>query len=391
MAKKTTKKTTKRKPRVKEVAAAAPPAGLEPTAAPIAMGDVLGQSRAMAVLEDAMRTDRVHHAWVFHGPVGVGKFTAALAFAAALLDPSTAADLSGRFAPDPESPVQRLLASGTHPDLVVVKKELAVVSRDDRVRAGKQMTIAKEVLAEFLIEPAAKTRAVAGDSLAGKVFIVDEAELMAREGQNALLKTLEEPPPGTVVILVTSNEDRLLPTIRSRAQRVAFTPIGRAAMDAWLGGHDEFSAIDPSEREWLVAFADGSPGMFERAREAGFFAWHQTLEPKLNAVDAGRYVSDLGPTMHALVEERAQAVVKATPNASKDAANRAAAAQLFRLIGERYRRRLAEAVVGPVDADEPPMPLRAIDAVQQAQGMLDRNVSLQFVAESLSVSLASRG
>lgn len=375
MAKRPTKAKT---PRVREVALEERPA-LAPAIGPIPLGEVLGQDRAVGVLEDAMRSGRVHHAWVFHGPEGVGKFTTALALAATLLDPTTGPDLAGRHAPDPQSPVQRLIRAGAHPDLSVITRELAAVSRDERVRAGKQMSIAKEVLAEFVVEPAARTRAVPGASLAGKVFIIDGAEAMAREGQNALLKTLEEPPPGTVLIMVTASEDRLLPTIRSRAQRVAFGPLPEPAMRRWLEAHA--GDIDAERREWLAAFAAGSPGLFERALEADFYAWHRQLEPRLAAADAGRYVPDLGEVIRALVEERAQAVVKENARASKESANREAASQMLRLIGERYRRRLT--------GGDPETALRAIDAVQRAHALLERNVSLQFVGESLAVALAS--
>ena len=81
---------------------------------------------------------------------------------------------------------------------------------------------------------------------------------------------------------------------------IMITPIARDAMDVWLGGHEEFSAIDPSEREWLGALADWPPGMFERAPEAVFFAWHQTLEPKPNSFVVGRVVAARGPTPHPL-------------------------------------------------------------------------------------------
>jgi DNA polymerase-3 subunit delta' len=155
----------------------------------------------------------------------VGKFTTALAFAAVILDPSSQPDLSGVIEPDPESASQQLLAAGTHPDLHIITKELAVVSRVDSVRDSKQRNIAKAVLEEFLLEPAARTGSMNG-ALASKVFIVDEAELIDGVGQNSLLKTLEEPAPGSVIILVTANEERLLPTIRSRCQRVGFAPLG---------------------------------------------------------------------------------------------------------------------------------------------------------------------
>ena len=69
-------------------------------------------------------------------------------------------------------------------------------------------------------------------SAPAKTFIIDEAELIDTVGQNALLKTLEEPPRRTYIFLVTSRPERLLPTIRSRCQHVRFVPLDHASMDA---------------------------------------------------------------------------------------------------------------------------------------------------------------
>jgi DNA polymerase-3 subunit delta' len=213
------KSPAKRKPpREVEVKPAKRPE-VAPAPRPLRLAQVLGQERAIATLRAAIQSGRIHHAWIFHGPAGVGKFTTALAFAALILDPSSAPDLSGQVEVDPDSKTQQLLASGTHPDLFIITKELAAVSREASVRESKQRNIAKEVLAEFLLEPATRSRVSGDQALASKVFIVDEAELMDRHGQNALLKTLEEPPPGAVIILVTANEDRLLTTCGAAANR----------------------------------------------------------------------------------------------------------------------------------------------------------------------------
>jgi hypothetical protein len=96
---------------------------------PLPLSALLGQDRASGILVDSLRSDRVHHAWIFHGPAGVGKCTAAAAFASLLLDPTTAAGLSGEIAPDPESTTQQMLSAGTHPDFHYIAKELATYSR----------------------------------------------------------------------------------------------------------------------------------------------------------------------------------------------------------------------------------------------------------------------
>jgi DNA polymerase III subunit delta' len=360
------------------------PRGIPAPPAPRRLGEVIGQERAVGALRAALRSGRTHHAWIFHGPAGVGKFTTALAFAAVVLDPSAQATFSGDIEPDPDSTVQRLLATGTHPDLHIITKELAVVSREASVRSSKQRNIAKDVLEEFLIEPAARTSAGNRGALASKVFIIDEAELLDMRGQNSLLKTLEEPAPGSVIILVTASEERLLPTIRSRCQRVVFTPLTDSEMAAWLGASGlQLAALDAESRRWLLAYAEGSPGLAHLALATGLVEWHTALAPMLAELDAGRFPVGLGPAMAELADEWAKAWVDrpGNENASKEAANRAAARQMFRLIAEHYRQRLRGGGRAQGAA-------AAIELISEAERHADTNVSAVFVMDNLVTQLA---
>ena len=293
--------------------------------------------------------------------------------------------MSGRLVADPESQTQRLIRSGSHPDLHVITKELAAISREPTVRKQKQITIAKEVVDQFLVEPAVRTRVLNGDSRAGKVFIVDEAELMTPAIQNSLLKIMEEPPAGTVLILVTSNEDRLLPTIRSRCQRVRFGRLPDGAMKDWVkrAGVE----LDDARRAWLLRFASGSPGMARLAIDHDLFQWNDALSPLLAQLDRrdGRFPIELGATMHQLVEDQAAGWVKKNPDASKEAANKAWSRRLLSYLGEHFRHRLAEgATQGP---EEVAFAAQAIDAVAQAEDELNANVNMGFVFENLATKL----
>jgi DNA polymerase-3 subunit delta' len=346
----------------------------------VPLGSVLGQERAIGLLQSAMKSGRVHHAWIFFGPEGVGKFTTAMAWAGVLLDPTSRERAPGSIEPDPDSPVQTLWRRRAHPDLHVVRKELAAVSRDPAVRAGKQVSIPREVVAEFLIEPAARTRLMANDSTIGKVFIVDEAELLNDASQTILLKTIEEPPAGTLIILVTSREHELRATIRSRCQRVAFAPLSDEAMRRWL--EDAGPALPEEDRDFLLRFAAGSPGVLRTALEGGLAEWQRSLGPMLDAAMEGRFVAELGPAMAERVEKYASAWVEARPGASKEAANRLAAGWMFRLAASRLR----EALDRGADAR---MFARAVDALAGAERHLDANVPLLFVFEWLSAELSS--
>jgi DNA polymerase III subunit delta' len=335
-------------------------------------------------LRASLQGRRVHHAWIFHGPRGVGKHTTALAFGRALLDADLSLSERGELLRRDGTPID-LDAPVEHPDLHLVAKELALYSDNAQVRNRKLMNIPVEVLREHLIEPAhqhAMTE-LAPDRQASKVFIVDEAELIdQRTGQNILLKTLEEPPLGTVIILIASQEDRLLPTIRSRCQRVAFVPLPTAAMREWLEGR--FAEVPAEERDWIEEFAAGSPGMAALAAESGFFDWWRELEPMLRELEAERLPTSLGRTLARLADEFAADWVKRHDNASKDAANKQAVHLLLSLLAQHARRRLR------VNADSPDLAERwanVIDCLRDCEIKLASNVNLGLLMDHLATRM----
>lgn len=349
------------------------------------LSDIVGQERAIDALRRAVSSGRLHHAWLFHGPMGVGKRTTAEAFAALLLDPTTAPNLAGVHEPDPDSPTQRLIASGAHPDLRLVTKELATFSREESVRRQKQRVIGVEVVREFLVEPAT-TAAMTGQgerrALASKVFIVDEAHLLSREAANAALKILEEPPPGVVFILITDQGSALLPTIRSRCQSVPFGSLDDAAMASWL----ERAAPDlrGAGRKWTLAFADGSPGRAAIAIEGNLSTWSERLDPMLADLLAGRFPDGMGGAMEGLIKEWAEAAVAGKPNASKDAANKAGADLVFDVLLTWARARLR------AETSRPDAALSAIDLIDETQRHVDDNANRALALENLVAQLARR-
>ncbi len=347
-----------------------------PVEKPISLDAITGHEQPKAILRSAIKSQRVHHAWVFAGEQGVGKFTTALAFAAELLLPPAASDEHLR--------IKDSLVRGAHPDLHVVTKELASISREDAVRRQKQTTIAKAVLDQFLLEPAARTRLVSAPSVAGKVFVIDEAELIDPVGQNTLLKTLEEPPEGTIIVLVTSVESRLLPTIRSRCQRVAFTGLNEAEMDRWLAAHaSTLGEAVPVERQWIKRYARGSPGAALTAISHHLYTWHTAIEPMVEGVLTGRSggLSAMGSLLGKLVEERVAELVKARPEASKDAANRLWSKRLLGFLAERFRAELG--------GNGGPAALHAIDLIAAAERQIEANVQYATAMENLATQVQS--
>ncbi|MCW5766451.1 MAG: AAA family ATPase [Phycisphaeraceae bacterium] len=342
---------------------------------PLSLDEVLGQARAVGLLREAMASGRVHHAWVFHGPPGVGKFLTARAFAAELLTPKGTGSEAAR--------VRELLAAGRHADLRIVNKELASISSDDRTRRTKQTTIGVEIVREFLVNPAGLAPLMYAGTIASKVFIVDEADLLAPASQDAMLKTLEEPPEGTVVILVTADEHALQATVRSRCQRVAFSALDPRAMQAWLQTQAEAPGPGP-ERDWLLLHAAGSPGRFVSGVRNRLFEWQKVIEPMLQNLDRpGGAAPGLGVAMGKLVEERAAEQASASKFASKDTANRHWAGVMMGLVMERARKRLSAAAT-PAAARQA---LRVIELVSEAEGQLDSNVAFASVLENLAAQM----
>lgn len=368
------------------------------------MDRILGQSRAVGLLERQLSTGRGHHALIFHGPVGVGKFTTALAYARVLLCHARGADLTGRVsacggcescrllkslntvnADSPDNDTHGL--SSAHPDLHVVRKELARFSEDAATRNRKLTRIPVEVLRTALIEPAY----LAAKLGHGKVFIVDEAELLNPAGQNALLKTLEEPPAGTTLVLVTASEDRLLPTIRSRCMRVAFAPLPDEAVEQWCEKHA--SGLTAGQREGLVGFAAGSLGRAQLIQRFGLLAWCEAVPPALDRAAQGQPDPGLGQQIFSFIDTFAAGWVKAHDNASKEAANKQGADLMWSLIATHARGRIAE-LTGRCDPEDPQAAeeiltpwLGVIDAAERAQQLLASNVNLSITCDHLAVSM----
>jgi DNA polymerase-3 subunit delta' len=366
---------------------AQPPARAHPT--PCSLSDLLGQDHAVRVMSSAIRSGRVPHAWVFHGPPGVGKFTAALAFAALLLDPEITIPREGPPTTDPDSAVQRLLRSGSHPDLHVVDRVSCRYASDPEVRRLKQTTIPVEVVREFIVEPCTLAPLVTPGGRASKVFVVDDGDLLARSSasQNALLKTLEEPDGRTVLIITVTAPERLLPTIRSRSQMVRFGPLRPDDMRRYVStlGLD----LDRATRDFLTEYAAGSPGEFSAALADGLYAWHERLSPGVMKSLKGKYVPSLGVEIAAVVEEAVKAWEDADKQASKEALTRQAARRAFKLIAQLCARELRDGLPRRVDSGSADGAVRAIESIARAERMLDSNVQMLFVAEWLSGELAS--
>lgn len=182
------------------------------------LASVLGQPRAIDSLQAALRGGAVHHAYLFAGPEGVGKELAAVGLAQALTCPEQPDVGCGACA----SCVR--VAKGLHPDVTWVMPDDERVSRGLAGRSDFTGTPSRELRVEQ-IRNLQERLALRGLESRRKVAIIVSAQAMNVQAQNAFLKTLEEPPSETTLVLVANAVDKLLPTIRSRCSKVHFGPL----------------------------------------------------------------------------------------------------------------------------------------------------------------------
>lgn len=229
----------------------------------MSFASIRGQDRAVGTLRRALDRGRLAHALIFAGPAGVGKRTTARALAAALLCPNAPGAGCGTCDDC------HLVATGAHPDLFVEDLERA---REEKATATRlsidQMRRVRSQLA---------MRAVRGDK---KVGLIDQAELLTPDAQNALLKTLEEPPGPTTLVLISTNPDALLTTIRSRCQCLLFAPLERDVVHDLLLSEE----VDPAAAESAATLADGSLDRARRLAAEGGLEHISELRRKLAAL-----------------------------------------------------------------------------------------------------------
>lgn len=227
---------------------------------------LFGHGAAERRFLDAHAQTRLHHAWLIEGPEGIGKARFAQRLAAFLLGARGAA--GNPLDADEADPVWRACSSGSHPDLRLIHREL-----NDKGKLSQDISVDQiRALTEFFtMKPA----------LGGwRIGIVDAIDETNKSGANALLKTLEEPPPKCVLFLINHGREPILPTIRSRCRVLRLSV---------LGEEDCKKALDAAGAPAQAArVAKGRPGKGIRLSSA----------PALAAVDAARALLRSAPAFN---------------------------------------------------------------------------------------------
>jgi DNA polymerase III subunit delta' len=327
--------------------------------------DLIGHTRLLELTGRAAVRGSLPPSLIFSGPDGVGKRAAAVALAQLVncvtlpsLDDSRPADACG------ECPSCRRIARGVHADVIVVEPGDSGSIKVDQAR---------HVVERTAYRPFEGRR---------RVVVVDDADAMEVSAQNTLLKTLEEPPAASTFVLVTSRPDVLLPTVRSRCQRLRFGPLSPAEIAAVLVGVHGF-AEDQAHAAALLA--DGSIGRalegdtesYAEARQkalAMLAAVAPRLDPRQRLAAAKLIGGDKGGKVDR--DELARRL-RLLSSMLRDLGVLLAEADPSALANGDIRPHL-ERLLPAFDGDRA---VRAFGAVDRALSALDRNASPRIVAD----------
>lgn len=353
--------------------------------------EVQHQSAALRRIQEALSRDRVPHAYLFHGPEGVGKETLARGLAQLLLcstpterelgiGDAEAVGLKRVREGCGRCEECRLVAAETHPDFHLIYRQLYRDHPDADVRKRMGMELVVDVVRHFVIDKVGLT------PLHGraKVFVIRSADDMNAQAQNALLKTLEEPPPTTFIILLVSALDRMLPTTRSRCQIVRFGALPQNFVRDRL--HELRPTFSVERCEWYARSGEGSLG---RALE---YADDELFELNLRLAEGLKRLRD--PRSDGLFKvwtDEASALGERYQKRDREItdaeATRRGLATVFQLAARWYADELRNnAHTAPFAGAE--CVAAAINRLAEAERQLDLNVNTQLIVETLVGDLA---
>jgi DNA polymerase-3 subunit delta' len=332
--------------------------------------DIIGHRRLTTLIARAIERESLPPTLLFAGPSGVGKWAVARATAQAVncTDPVKSA---GELAIDACGQCRSCdrIARGVHVDVPMLEP-------DDR--ASIKIDVVREMLSKISYRPFEGRR---------RVVLVREADTLEPESQNALLKSLEEPPPGTMFILTTAVPGVLLPTVRSRCMRLRFGRLTAAEVAAGLTRDHEYSDVEARE---AAPLADGSLGQALALIDSDLSMFRELamglLRNSANRVDAQSRVQAAAP-LHTGKKERSREdvaiILRLMASMLRDleainaGADRAVLANPL-LSGD------LEGLAGAYSGDRA---RSAFGAVDRALTALERNAGMKVVTEWLAVQM----
>ncbi|AGA91110.1 DNA polymerase III, delta'' subunit [Thioflavicoccus mobilis 8321] len=315
-----------------------------------------------AVLTQARVAGRLPHALLISGPTGIGKRRLATAFVDALLCSAPGSDQGVNGGACGRCADCHLLAVGNHPDRLAAGPDPEAKSNEIRVDAIREL-IDREGLT-----PHRGRR---------KVVVIDPAHQLNRAAANSLLKTLEEPAPTTLLVLIAEEPNRLPATIRSRCQRLALSPPSESAALEWLAGR-----VGDRDPRRLLHLAHGAPlraldyladGRLER-HETLFEGFHGVLAGRRDPVTEARGWIELDPALSCeWLAGWVSDLLRLTADPACDC--------LIDLERHAVLKGLAQGL-------EPAPAHRYLQRVFEARGQVDSTINKQLLFESLLIGLA---
>lgn len=256
------------------------------------LSDIFCQTKAVDTLTRAYACGRIPHAYIFEGIDGIGKYTTAAAWAKLLLCKSPA-----KNDPCGKCPSCLALDADSHPDFHHVYKELIKFNSDSNKRKRQAIDLPVDVIRDFLVDKVQLKPSLSES----KIFVVSEAEKLNTESQNLLLKTLEEPPNKSFIILLCTKLDNLLPTTKSRCQIVNFGPLDEEKIIEYLAEKN----VNKQEAKFWARLTGGSLGQSELLTqlEPSFYGIKKELVDRLSkfqiddAVDFAQWINSSSSAM----------------------------------------------------------------------------------------------
>jgi DNA polymerase III subunit delta' len=322
----------------------------------VRFSQLLGHDAQIASLKSAIEQDRLAHAYLFAGPDGIGKTTTARAFVAQLLCENPGEEACG------ECKGCKKIASGNHPDLTVIEPDGQFI-KIEQVREVGRLSHYGTFEAKW------------------RVFLFLEAERLNPAAANALLKTLEEPRPSIILILVTDNPQQLLPTILSRCQRVTFNPLSFEHAEKVI---QEQVESDPGAARLLARLSGGSIGRVMGGDIEAMVDGRRELLLALAAVD-GRSEMEVAAYGERLLDsgDDLDFSLELIKTFLRDCAVYSDTQSPDRLINPD----LVDAITGHAEKFDKQRLLSMARSVGYAQRLLKRNVSKNLVTTALALEL----
>ncbi len=329
---------------------------------------ILGQDRPRQIIQKALQNNSLSHAYLFYGPDSVGKRHTALQLAKALNCPD-----SGPVDSCDTCSSCRKIETQTHPDFFFLEPTKSTPTSREAVLKIEAIRELQKKLSFFPYE--GKT----------KVAIIDGAESMNPQAANTFLKTLEEPPEATVLILIAANPFQLLPTLVSRCQGVKFHPLAPSVVETILA-----DTLDAEERESMTAEelklrAARSMGGIQRALDADIQQAEAVRQELLELLETlsfkrmdvvfkwtrgkARQPGELQAVLDELLNLLRDLAVMRTPGTEERVFNRDLVDRLRPLAGRKQARSLSA----------------MFDAVLQTQAALKGNANTQLALENMLI------